>query len=65
MDRQYNIHEIDALRAAVRNKYLWGSYRPPNQGGSSRSYKEDEMARVVEEEVRTLMIAGLTADELG
>ena len=62
--RKYSVWDLDALRQCVRNKYLFGTYRRPTTGGTSRSYKEDEMVRVVEEEVRTHMLAGHTAADL-
>ena len=69
-ERSYTIREIDDLRSLVKHKYLWGVYRePPRLGGSpkcgdhiscmSNAYREDELAKCVEEEVRTLMLAGL------
>lgn len=64
MDRKYSVLELDHLRQVVRSKFLFGSYRLPNGGGSSRSYREDEMVRTVEEEVRTHMMAGHTAEDL-
>lgn len=69
--RAYTIKELDALRNAVRNKELWGSYGGPDPvpvgqvaNGCSRSFKPDELTRVVEEQVRTYMLAGHTAQDL-
>lgn len=67
MNRNYTVEEIDALRRVVENKYLFGQYEfhhSPQGGSSSRSYKEDEMVRVVEERIRTHMLAGHTAADL-
>ena len=69
MDRKYSVQELDALRQCIRNKYLWGSYAPSFsnnnvQQGMSRAYREDEMVKMVEEEVRTHMLAGHTAEDL-
>ena len=65
MSRKYSVEELDDLREAVRHKYLYGSYRPTQQHGlMSRTFREDEMAKVVEEEIRTHMLAGHTAKEL-
>lgn len=65
-ERKYSVTEIDALRRAVDNKYLWGCYSPPQTAGArlSRSYKEEEKAAAVEQRVRTHMLAGHTADDL-
>lgn len=63
-ERSYTVHEVDDLRRAVDNKYLYGSYTPTQNSGFSRSYRDDEKARVVEELVRTAMLAGHTADDL-
>lgn len=62
--RKYSVAEIDALRHAYGNKYLWGSFSLRPQGGFSRSYKEEEKVSIVEQYVRIAMIAGITADEL-
>lgn len=65
--RKYSVQEIDELRHLVENQYLWGSYSGPSQfsnGGMSRSYSETEKAKVVEEQVRTWMLAGKTAKDL-
>jgi hypothetical protein len=60
----------------MENKYIYGSYIRPDftgvhagtggaggVGGTSRSYREEEKVKVVEEWVRTAMIAGHTADD--
>jgi hypothetical protein len=59
--KKYSVAEIDGLREVVKNIYLWGSANPVGPAGFSRQYKEDEMVRAVEEQVRTYMLAGLTA----
>lgn len=71
MARKYSVSEIDALRQAVENQYLWGRYQGPvlSHGGGasygmSRSYMETDKATVVEDRVRTFMLAGLTAQDL-
>lgn len=67
-ERAYTVREIDALRAAVEKKWLFGSYNPWDRadGGSicSRSYRGEEKAAAVEEMVRTHMLAGHTAEDL-
>lgn len=65
-DRKYSVKEIDAMRMLIENKFLYGSYRPDFKPGitySSRSYKADEGAAVVEQELRTAMLAGLGPDD--
>lgn len=64
--RKYSVKEIDALRQVVKDQYLYGSYAPWKLGDNlqSRAYKESELHSVVEAQVRTLMAAGLTAEEL-
>ena len=62
--RKYTVRELDDLRDAIEIKYLFGSYTIPKNGGSSRCYREDEKAKVVEEQVRTHMLAGHTAKDL-
>lgn len=65
MPKEYSVQELEALRRAVENKYLYGSYSPAHGSGMmSRSYKEAEKAIVVEEQVRTHMMAGHTAKDL-
>lgn len=78
-DRRYTIAEIDALREAYRNLYLWGNYKGPNVsqysigpdgygsgggGGCSRNFNENDLTKIVEEQVRTSMMAGHTVADL-
>lgn len=60
-DRTYTIKEIDALRSIVEDKHLWGSYSGPTK--SMTSFVQLDHGRV-EDEVRTLMTAGLTAKDV-
>lgn len=62
-ERLYSVREIDALRLAIEHKWLFGTYGF-YRGGSSRSYREEEKAKCVEELVRTHMMAGHTAEDL-
>jgi hypothetical protein len=64
VSRAYTVQEIDALRRACECKYMWGSYAPTFSSGTSRCYREEEKAKVVEEQVRTHMLAGHTAEDL-
>ena len=74
-ERAYTVTEIDALRKAVQNKWLWGRYggpimRPCPSGsgnytsGFGRSYKEQDLTVAVEQMTRTHMLAGHTAEDL-
>ena len=62
-ERKYSVSEVDELRHLMDNKYLYGSYNMPPNGGASRSYLEGEKAKVVEEMVRTAMFAGHVAED--
>lgn len=62
-ERKYSVAELDDLRQTVENKYLFGTYSL-SRSGSSRSYREDEKVKAVEEMVRTHMLAGHTAEDL-
>lgn len=77
-ERSYTVAEIEALRRAVENKWLWGSYRPkfgaPTSmsdggcytvfAGMSRTYRERDKLEAVEQITRTHMLAGHTAADL-
>jgi hypothetical protein len=62
-EKRYSVSELDELRTAVEHKWLFGSYNFEG-AGFSRSYKEEEKAKAVEEMVRTHMLAGHTAEDL-
>ena len=65
-DYKYSLKEIDTLRDLVRNKYLWNSYRPKfGVGGrSSESYNETSLVKMIEEEAKTLIIAGVYPEDI-
>lgn len=63
MERDYTVRELDDLRSAVENKWLYGTYSPSGNC-FSRSYREDEKCKSVEAMVRTHMLAGHTACDL-
>lgn len=63
-ERSYTVNEVDALRRAMDSKYLYGSYMPTQRVCFSRTYHKHEKTKVVEEMVRTAMLAGHTADDL-
>jgi hypothetical protein len=62
--REYSPHEVDALRAAVKNKFWWGRYGGPVGDATSRVSNERDSASVIEEQIRTHMFAGHTAENL-
>lgn len=61
-ERKYSVAEIDSLRSACKQLYLYGTTSPV--AGFSRSYREADMVKAVEEMVRTYMVAGVDPDEL-
>lgn len=63
---KYSVHDLDKLRQACGNKYIWGRYNiMPTTGPSwGWSYTEIDKYKCVEEMVRTHMIAGHTAEDL-
>jgi len=63
MERAYTVKELDALRIACRNKWLFGFYNP-SEDCMGRSYQQQDLDRGVEERVRTHMLAGHTAEDL-
>lgn len=64
-ERAYTVTEIDALRRAVENKWLFGFYSFGTRGGgASRCYDEVEKTQCVEAILRTHMLAGQTAEDL-
>lgn len=62
-ERAYTVKEVDALRSACEDRYLFGSC-VPNADRVSVSYKESDMRITVEGWVRTHMIAGHVAQDL-
>lgn len=63
-ERAYTVRELDALREAVENKWLYGRYRLGGYASQSRPYMEAEKVACVEQMVRTHMLAGHTAEDL-
>ncbi len=63
-ERAYTVNEVDALRRAVENKWLFGSYGQQMGNCQSRSYHETDKTQCVEHIVRTWMVAGKTAQDL-
>jgi hypothetical protein len=62
--RAYTVHELDALRRAVEDRWLFGSSVPSRGWRMSRQHRAEEKAKCVEELVRTHMQAGHTAQDL-
>ena len=63
MSRAYTIEEIDDLREVLRDRIVWGTCCREAIAGSSGSYRRDEMERTAEDQLRTAMLAGHTADD--
>jgi hypothetical protein len=63
-ERAYTVNEIESLRRAVENKWLFGSYGQSMGISQSRTYSEPEKTQCVEHIVRTWMQAGKTAEDL-
>ncbi len=68
-DRSYTIAELDALREVVEHKFLYGQFRPRSTRQIqahcwSRPYREEDKIAHVEQQVRTHMLAGHTAEDL-
>ena len=63
-ERSYTVNELDALRHAVEQKWLFGSYGQSDCFGPSRSWQGAEKEQAVEAIVRTHMLAGHTAEDL-
>jgi hypothetical protein len=75
IDRAYTVKELDRLRKVVEDKLTWGYYNiswafakyndreePKNWRGSF--YAEAVLTKMVEERVRTHMLAGHTAEQM-
>ncbi len=71
-DRAYTVTELDALRRVIRRKATWGRYDGdlpmPKDAVTfvqrAHTYAPDVLNRIVEEQARTHMIAGHTAEDL-
>jgi len=64
-DRPYTVREIDELRQACEMLWLFGpSAFTPRGSGSSRSYRDADKDKGVEELVRTYMMAGITGSDI-
>ena len=57
-ERAYTVTEVDALRAALKTRWLFGTSWSTSNMQRSRPYLEEEMTKAVEELVRTHMMAG-------
>jgi hypothetical protein len=64
MERAYTVKEIDALRAALEMRWLYGTTALSGMQGMSRSYGSEEKIVAVEELVRTHMLAGHTTKDI-
>lgn len=64
MERAYTVKEIDALRAAAKERFMWGTTKCIQGSCFSRSFRPNEVAIGTEELVRTYMLAGITAQDI-
>lgn len=68
VSRRYTVREIDELRVACGERYLFGTtYFEFDATGAtswSRTYREKEAVVAVEGMVRTYMLAGITAKQI-
>ena len=72
-ERAYTVSEIDKLKKAHKNEFIWGYYSGPFRSSdelsgftvfSSGSYNDKDMLDAVECGVRLSMLAGHTAEDL-
>lgn len=64
--RKYSVAEIDALRQVWRNRLIWGVYdhnRIDNKSQFGFQYKPVDLEHMIEDKVRTSMLAGHTAED--
>lgn len=62
-ERKYSVSEIDELRKACLERAKYGTTHYPTQD-SCASWHGDEPERRAEDQLRTYMLAGVTADEI-
>lgn len=62
-ERACTVSEIDALRSAVKTRWMFGTTMLPKHAVSA-TYNATEMGIEVEQRVRTYMAAGITADDI-
>lgn len=65
--RKYTVDEIDDLRAALNNNFLFGCCYPDFSvpgGLMSRVHSKNDKSNTVENQLRTHMFAGHTAEDL-
>lgn len=63
-ERRYTVAEIDALRRCHETYYSFRCYSQENVSNDFVTYRETDRAIVVEQQVRTSMLAGITAEDL-
>lgn len=64
VNRHYTVSELDDLRRVVEDRLLFGTSYNDGRGRVSRQYSKHELEKQVEEQVRTHMIAGHTAQDI-
>lgn len=63
-EHKYTVSEIDALRSAVTMRVNFGTTRLNPGATIGRVWSSGEMQKAVEEQVRTYMLAGISARDL-
>ncbi len=63
-EKRYTVQEIDALRCACEDRWLFGTTLNKEKGRASRCYNEEGKTKCVEEIVRTHMLAGHIAQDI-
>lgn len=64
MAKKYTVKEIEDLRDVIERKYMFGTYSLAYSPRMSICFKESEKTIHVEENLRTHMLAGHTANDL-
>lgn len=63
-DRTYTVKEIDALRQVLGTRYVCGTTARTPDAPTSYWHDPKRMAQVVEDQLRTYMVAGITAEAI-
>lgn len=63
-ERAYTVAEIDRLREVLDMRYLYGTSNLKMINGCSRTCRPEEKAAIVEQQLRTYMLAGITAEDI-
>ena len=63
-ERKYTVSEIDQLRSAVRLRCIFGTSNSKHWLHAYYAHNSQDMDKRIEEQLRTYMIAGITADDI-